>query len=849
MASPKRTNGRSLRATSRTIPAGKAVTRRPMAKAAPKPPAGANDQSALPKIHQQFLDTVGTAIETSRSPEEVMAVCLRFLLDSTKAQGSSIHLFDEQTKELRCVLAQGTLDSMPPAELSTGIAAALKDQRPVEIADLRVYPVKRTRALDGVLVVQGLSGGKDSVGRVGLVDFIVMRLPAALDHSRLAQKYQQKIARIQQLEEVSEILNSTLDEDEIVRRAVETAAKLVGAEAGSLLLLHEMTGELTFLVAVGDKGVQLKEVRLKLGQGIAGLVAQTNQPIIVNDAPNDPRVAHQVDEKTGFTTRSILAVPVRARNKTLGVLEAVNKRGERPFSNWDLLEFSSLANQVAIALENSRLFRKTSEKIKRLEKFKEISALFNSTLNQAEIRKRAIEAATVLMEAEAGSLLLLDEPAGELYFEVALGEKGEGVRQIRLKVGQGIAGHVAKTGQPEIINDCYADARFNREADKKSGFRTRNMVCVPVKARDRLLGVLQAINKKDEGSFAEDDLQDFISLGHQVGIAIENANLYEEINRLFEGFISASVLAIESRDPTTSGHSGRVATLTCSLAEVVDRVDTGPYKDFTFDYDQMNEIRYAAVLHDFGKVGVREHVLIKADKLFPEDLARLKARFDFIKRTLEVKSLRKKVEILQSGDRTATAQVLAELDEELARQIAETDGILEFILNCNKPTVLKTGGFERLHEIAQQNFEHFDGAKPLLTQQEVLTLSIPKGSLTTEERLEIESHVTHTYRFLSTIPWTKSLKNIPLIAYGHHEKLDGTGYPRQVPGDTISVQTRMMTISDIFDALTASDRPYKAAVPMPKALAILEDEMRHGKVDAQLLQLFIDSKVYEKVKS
>lgn len=144
---------------------------------------------------------------------------------------------------------------------------------------------------------------------------------------------------------------------------------------------------------------------------------------------------------------------------------------------------------------------------------------------------------------------------------------GKSVREIRLKVGQGIAGHVAKTGQPIIVNDVQLDSHFSSQADKKSGFVTRNMVCVPVTAREKLLGVLQAINKKDGGEFGQDDLHDFIALGHQVGIAIENAKLYEEINRLFEGFISASVLAIESRDPTTSGHSARVATLTCGLAE------------------------------------------------------------------------------------------------------------------------------------------------------------------------------------------------------------------------------------------------------------------------------------------
>ncbi|MES4785165.1 MAG: phosphodiesterase, partial [Nitrospiraceae bacterium] len=252
---------------------------------------------------------------------------------------------------------------------------------------------------------------------------------------------------------------------------------------------------------------------------------------------------------------------------------------------------------------------------------------------------------------------------------MALGEKGEGVREIRLKLGQGIAGHVAQTGEPVIINDVQREPRFSPTADKKSGFVTRNMVCVPVKAREKLLGVLQAINKKHGVAFNQEDLQDFVSLGHQVGIAIENANLYEEINRLFEGFISASVLAIESRDPTTSGHSERVATLTCGLAEAVDRTDLGPYAGVTFTPDQMREIRYAAVLHDFGKVGVREHVLVKAQKLFPGDLALLKARFDFIKQSWEVRALRRKVELLLSGDRAATATLLAEVDEDLAKRI------------------------------------------------------------------------------------------------------------------------------------------------------------------------------------
>jgi response regulator RpfG family c-di-GMP phosphodiesterase len=278
----------------------------------------------------------------------------------------------------------------------------------------------------------------------------------------------------------------------------------------------------------------------------------------------------------------------------------------------------------------------------------------------------------------------------------------------------------------------------------------------------------------------------------------------------------------------------------------VDRVDTGPYAKVTFDYDQMKVIRYASLLHDFGKVGVREHVLVKAEKLYPNEVALLKARFEFIKRTLEKEALERKISVYQFSNPGETVALLAKLDEKLGHQLDGTDEILRFLLECNIPTVLEKGGFERLNEIAARTYSSFDGPKPYLTAPELVSLSIPKGSLTNEDRLEIESHVTHTYRFLATIPWTSKLRRIPEIAYGHHEKLDGKGYPRQIAAPELPIQTRMMTISDIYDALTASDRPYKKAVPASKALDILGFEAKEGKLDSALLHLFIDAKVYER---
>ncbi len=453
-----------------------------------------------------------------------------------------------------------------------------------------------------------------------------------------------------------------------------------------------------------------------------------------------------------------------------------------------------------------------------------------------------LEAAKVV-DADRCTLFILDRDRGELWSKVAQGA----AKEIRVKLGRGIAGTVAETGAVINITDAYQDPRFNRDIDLTTGYRTRTVLCVPMRdAAGEVTGVLQALNKH-EGAFGEEDTELLLALGGQAAGAIENALLHEEISRLFEGFVAASVVAIESRDPTTAGHSGRVASLTVGLAEAIEHVDRGPYARLRFSTQDVQEIRYASLLHDFGKVGVREPVLVKAEKLYPHELAVLQARFEVARKDLMLKSYQRRWSAVGRRGERALSEVEGEEEERLARELAQLDEMRQFVLACNKPTVLAQEGFERLSEVARFSFDDGQGEeRPLLIPRELECLSISRGSLSAGERIEIESHVTHTFRFLSQIPWTRALRRVPDIAYAHHERLNGRGYPRSIPAQDIPVQSKMMAIADVYDALTAADRPYKKAVPTVQALAIIEQESKAGMLDEELFRVFVQAEVPRK---
>ena len=465
--------------------------------------------------------------------------------------------------------------------------------------------------------------------------------------------------------------------------------------------------------------------------------------------------------------------------------------------------------------------------VRRLEKLQRLLEVARAMTAERHLRTllgTINDAAAGVAEADRCSIFVVDRERGELWTPVA-----HGTGEIRIALGAGIAGAVAATGTPVRVPDAYADARFNPEVDAATGYRTRNILAVPMlNTRGEPAGVIQALNRRD-GDFGDEDEELLQALAGPAASAIENAVLHEEIERLFEGFVKASVTAIEARDPSTAGHSGRVATLTVGLARAVEQAPPPAWRGVRFEPAALQQLRYAALLHDFGKVGVRENVLTKADKLHPLQLELLKQRFELARAGLENERLR--------------ARLAGQGDDGLPERLAELDAFLEVVLVANRPAVLAEAASAQLARLAGRTFTDARGdTRALLTGDELQLLSIPRGSLSETERLEIESHVTHTFRFLSQIPWTRTLRRVPEIAYGHHEKLDGHGYPRAVAAPAIAVETRMMTIADIFDALTASDRPYKRALPVDRALDILADEVKRGQVDGALFGVFTEAR-------
>jgi HD-GYP domain-containing protein (c-di-GMP phosphodiesterase class II) len=531
---------------------------------------------------------------------------------------------------------------------------------------------------------------------------------------------------------------------------------------------------------------------------------------------------------------------------------------------------------AATIVAEFRARRDEADRHREITELNRIGVALTTERDLQSLLEMILSQARRITASDAGSLYLVDRrddgPPVTMRFRLAQNHTLPHLPLAEFTVpidATSLAGYAASTGDPLAVADVYllpenVSYKQNRSFDERFSYRTKSMLVLPMKThRDEVIGVVQLINRKRDGqamlTSAEITEREVIpydarsvelvtALASQAAVAIENSNLYNDIERLFEGFVTAAVTAIESRDPTTSGHSSRVAQLTVGLAEAVDRGGEGSYRDVRFTREQMREIRYAGLLHDFGKVGVREQVLVKQKKLYPADLELIRHRFAYLLQDADLEFERERAEFLLANGTSGYDEVRDRLSGSRDERRAQLHRFLDAIVKANEPTVLPEGSFEALTEINHTHYTDFDGVdRPLLRDDELRFLMIRKGNLDDRERREIESHVTHTFRFLDQIPWTRELRQIPRIAFGHHEKLNGRGYPRAVGADNIPVQTRMMTISDIYDALTATDRPYKRAVPTPRALDILGMEAKDGMLDQDLLRIFIEAKVFDVV--
>jgi len=529
-------------------------------------------------------------------------------------------------------------------------------------------------------------------------------------------------------------------------------------------------------------------------------------------------------------------------------------------------------NALSLRAELAAAQRQVKLKEAEAQGLYEVGTALGGERNIARLQDLILRRCRELTIADAGSVYLVDEDENKqklLRFETS---QNDSIQMPTEKFSmplndRSIAGYAALKAQPVNIEDVYhlpADAPygFNKGFDERMGYRTKSMLTVPLADHEgEIIGVIQLINHKSSPDIrllsteiAEREVMPFPphsnevlgAFAGQAAIALNNQLLISSIEQLFEGFVRASITAIEARDPTTSGHSERVAELTVGIAEAVNDIGAGRWKDVHFTGEQIKEIRYAGLLHDFGKIGVRENVLVKANKLYDWQLDVIQLRFGYVKKALEAEHSREKLALLLERDREAYITAVGSLDTDYNERLIRLDEDLAAVVAANQPTVLAQEAASRLADIAVQTyFDHQGREQPMLDHPELLALSVKRGSLTEKEREEIESHVVHTYKFLSLMPWTRQFKQLPLIAGAHHERLDGTGYPHALKADEIPVQSKMMAIADIYDALTAADRPYKKAVPVETALDILTKEVQANHIDPELFDIFIKHRVFD----
>lgn len=491
-----------------------------------------------------------------------------------------------------------------------------------------------------------------------------------------------------------------------------------------------------------------------------------------------------------------------------------------------------------------------------------IGIALSAEKDRNKLLEMIITEARRITNADAGTLYLVEDN----YLKIKIihnesmntfkGGKGEDVAIPPVPLDSDyVSGYTAVTGKSVNIPDVYSTEEFDfsgpRKYDQMTGYRTTSMLVIPLKNHlEEVIGVLQLINALDASKkvipFNPNYQMVVEALASLAATTLTNMQLLKDIENLFESFVQVMVTAIDAQTPYNATHTQKVNQLSSLLAEEINKSAKGPFSDVYFNEDRIKELTMAGWLHDIGKITTPLEVMNKATRLDGQ-LPLVLQRFDLAIQQEISSSLKKQLDLLKDGK----ANEAAKEEEEGQKRAAQLRASKELVIKADNPATFIDGELkEQLNTLAEFNYIDTDGSPtPLISVDELECLTIPKGTLTDEERNVMENHVEITEKMLSKIPFTKKLARVPQLASMHHEHLDGKGYPRRLAGEEIPLEARILAIADIFDALTASDRPYKKGMPEEKAIKIMGFMVEEGKLDAQLMDLFVQSKVWEKVKN
>lgn len=485
--------------------------------------------------------------------------------------------------------------------------------------------------------------------------------------------------------------------------------------------------------------------------------------------------------------------------------EAFVKEGSTPVPAWDQDRAKDLIKGLLVQIHKQRVLL-------------ELAKISSSELDVVRLLEIIVGKSTEVVDADRSTLFLVDRKTGILWTMIAEGLEDSCEPIITIPIGTGIAGHVADTRSQMIIPDVYEDRRFDRSVDERTGYRTRNMVATPLVGSDgRVLGVLQVINKKDGGPFTREDADYLLAFASTAAGHVETAQLYRELESRFNAFIEMMAHAVDERDPCTAGHSRRVSVYSRIIGEEINRLREGPLATRKFSNGELRQLEIAALLHDIGKIGVREGVLNKRHRLTDEQL-------QIVIQRLDLELSRRKIDKMQAG-----VPLLPEEE-------AEVKLAIEFIKKVTAAGALSQDEGRRLWEIRTRGW---------LDDCEYEHLAVTRGNLTEPEWVEMQSHVTKSHQLLDRVPWPDTLQQVPEIAYCHHEKLNGKGYPRGLNAEQIPLEAQIVTVADIYDALTAHDRPYKPPMTHERAASILVSQGEEGFINKHVVTLFLERKLYE----